>query len=350
MKPFIKYSIIFFISFAVAGSFAYYAVRLYTQSAQEVILPELKGKNILYVLETLTQMGLNAKLYGTQFDESIPKYAVISQDPVPGTTTKKGRDVAIYISKGKKQTIMPDLRQLMLSQGLIALEKNEFTKGHLSYTFSSVSDKNRIISQFPKPFTNISKGTVCNLLVSRGIKTEGKMMPNLLGSSLANAAQKIENIDLNLFNIKSDQNNKKTLGIVLSQQPKPGSFVDNESRITLVINNDVKNRTMSPNRLNTVRFLQFQLEPGFVKSHVRVETDLFGPIFDLYNEFMPPGENVHVLIPTGKKTIVNIYVDEQLKKTITIDPWSKEIITGDESWELSPLPFYPQTLQNLEMN
>ena len=41
-------------AFSIAGGIAYKSVRLFTQSADEIVLPELTGKNIIYVLETLT--------------------------------------------------------------------------------------------------------------------------------------------------------------------------------------------------------------------------------------------------------------------------------------------------------
>ena len=90
MKPLLKYLLIFSIFFLVTGSGAYLSFMFVTQSAQEIILPELRGKNIIYVLETLTNMGLNTKLYGTKYDDDLPKYHVISQEPVPGTIIKKG--------------------------------------------------------------------------------------------------------------------------------------------------------------------------------------------------------------------------------------------------------------------
>ena len=70
-------------------------------------------------------MGLNAKLHGTRYDDKIPRHNVISQDPQPGVTIKKGRDVIIYISKGPKENSLPDLRQIPLKEALILIEKNE---------------------------------------------------------------------------------------------------------------------------------------------------------------------------------------------------------------------------------
>jgi serine/threonine-protein kinase len=117
VKSFVKYALIFLAAMAGAAGIAYYSIGLFTQSAAEIVVPKLTGKNIIYVLETLTNMGLNAKLYGTRYDDAVPLYAVLSQDPQPGTTIKKGRDVIIYISRGKKENIVPDLRQISPEPG-----------------------------------------------------------------------------------------------------------------------------------------------------------------------------------------------------------------------------------------
>ncbi|MCK5838063.1 MAG: PASTA domain-containing protein, partial [Desulfobacula sp.] len=225
MKSILKYLFIFLTAFILAGSIAYYTVRLFTQSADEIILPELTGKNIIYVLETLTNMGLNAKLHGTRYNDIVPRYAIISQDPQPGTTIKKGRDVSLYISKGAKENMMPDLRQLPLDQALIRLEKNEFQKGHVSITYSSSTKKDNVIAQYPESFSPALKGSFCHLLVSRGDKPRGMIMPATKGLRLERASAIIEHLDLGTPNIISTENHNQTYGIILSSRPQPGSYV-----------------------------------------------------------------------------------------------------------------------------
>lgn len=340
MKSFLKYTLIFLIAMISAGSIAYYSIRLFTQSAGEIVLPELTGKNIIYVLETLTNMGLNAKLYGTQFDDTHPRYAVISQDPQPGATIKKGRDVVIYISKGKKENIFPDLRQIPLKQALILVEKNEFKKGHISYTYSSKTPKESVIAQYPEPFSNTLKGFSCNLLVSRGVQPQGMVMPDIKGLNLQNASAILEDHHLGISKIISDTDPNKDYGVILSCSPDAGSYVNKNIPVMLVVNNSEKNRQMGPERLNELILLTHSLKPGLFKQHVRVETDMFGPIIDLYNEYMTQGEDINILVPSGIKTTVNIFIDHNFIKTITIDPWKKERTTGDLLWESSPLQFY----------
>ena len=77
---------------------------------------------------------------------------------------------------------------------------------------------------------------------------------------------------------------------------------------------------------------------------------MFGHMFNLYDELMKPGTRIPVLAPADKKSVINIYVDGQLARAITIDPWKADHITGENQWELSPPQFYQLTSPDLEMN
>jgi len=351
MKSILKYLLVFSTIFLIAGATAYYSVKLFTQSADEIILPDLKGKNIIYVLETLTGMGLNAKLYGTQYDDTIPRHSVISQDPHPGNTIKKGRDIIIYISKGPKENNLPDLRQIPLKQALILIEKNEFKKGHISYTYSSKTQKNYIIEQHPGPFSTALKGSFCHLLVSRGSKPSGMVMPSLEGTRLENAVSIIKGHNLHISKIISKVDKNKHYGIVLSYLPPSGSYVTENTQVTLVVNNQEHNKIMTPDKLKNYILVTHSLGPGFLKRHVRVETDMFGPDIDLYNEFMKPGEDIKVLVPSGINTKINIFIDHWLEKTIIIDPWKEDNDLGDMIlWESLPLQFFQPILHGSAKN
>lgn len=344
MKSILKYSVIFSTAFLIASAITYYSVRVFTKSADEIILPKLTGKNIIYVLETLTSMGLNAKLHGTQYDDKIPRHSVISQDPQPGVTIKKGRDVIIYISKGPKENSVPDLRQIPLKEALILLEKNEFKKGQISFTYSSKAPIDHIIEQYPSPFSFALKESFCNLLVSRGANPIGMIMPDIKGLRLEKAAAIIKNHNLHISKIISKKDRNQDKGTILSYTPHAGSYVTGDTPITLVVNSPENNKTMDPDKLSRVIFVTYSLGPGFLKRHVRVETDMFGPIINLYNEYMKPGEAINILVPSGIHTTINIFVDHRFEKTIIIDPWKKDNDTGGLQWESLPLQFYQPIL------
>lgn len=333
MKSLLKYGVVFCMAVFIAGAVAYYAVSLFTKSAKEIILPELKGKNIIYVLETLTHLGLNAKLHGTRFDDFIPKYGVTFQDPPAGTTIKKGRDVVITISKGHKETILPDLRQVPLKKALLILEKKEFKPGTLSYVHSDSTGKGHIIAQYPLAFSRIKSNSLCNLLVSRGPESMAQVMPELNGLGLNAAVNILENRHLLVSRVLSRVDQNMDQGLILSQTPEFGRPVFSHTPIELIVNGTRDGLSIEPENLRGLILVTHTLSPGFLKRHVRVETDTLGFPLDLVNEFFKPGKKINILIPAGIKTKINIFVDHELVKTRRIDPWNPDNDTGELLWE-----------------
>ncbi len=333
MKSFIKYGFVFCLAFLIAGAVAYFGVSLFTKSAKEIILPELKGKNIIYVLETLTHLGLNPKLHGTRYDDIIPKYGVTFQDPPPGTTIKKGRDVVIYISKGHKENIIPDLRQVPLKHALLILEKKEFKPGTISYVHSNSTGKGQIIAQYPPAFSRVKSNSLCSFLVSLGPEPMAQVMPNLTGLGLNTAVNLLGNQHLMVSKIRSKVNPNIAQGLILAQTPEFGKPVFPLTPIELIANNTRDGLEMEPKDLRGVILVSHPLGPGFLKRHVRVETDLLGFPLDLFNEYFKPGKDINILIPAGIKTTIKVFVDHELVKTRIIDPWKQDNDTGELLWE-----------------
>jgi len=111
-----------FIAFAmVVGISAYLALTLIIKSEDTVVVPDLVGKNVVYVLEFLTDLGLNTKVKGSEYSAEIPEDHVIFQEPEPGAEIKKGRDVRIILSKGTMTILVPNLKGLTLQQSRIIL-------------------------------------------------------------------------------------------------------------------------------------------------------------------------------------------------------------------------------------
>ncbi len=329
-------------AFGLAGSAGYYGISLFTKSAPEIILPDLTGKNIIQVLETLTRMGLNPKLHATQYHESIPKYGITFQDPKPGSTIKKGRDVVIYISKGFKESEVPDLRQLSLKLGLLTLEENELLPGRIAYAYASDTLRDAIIAQYPLPFARTAANSTCNLLVSKGPRPISRIMPDFEGLSLDTAVDRLDVLSLSLKDVRSEYDARRPRGQVLRQIPEFGTRILSGIGISLVVNNPKAGIVMDPAQLRGMTFICLPLQPGFSKRHVRVVTDLFGEDLEFYNGFMKPGKNINLLIPGGIKTKIRIFIDHKLIETRIIDPWSgkapwaswtRNFYTGETLWE-----------------
>ena len=329
MKPLLKYFLIFLCAFAATAIGTYIAVILVASSSKEVVLPDLKGKNIIYVLETLTALNLNPRLYGTEYNKTCPRYHVISQDPEPGSVIKKGRDVIIYISKGEKLVSVPDLRHLSIKDAKILIEENELKTGFISKTFSKTIAKDQIIFQYPYAYTKKERTSKIDLLVSSGIKLKKYTMPDLYSVLLKDAKNIIDNQNLSISSIESGNLITLPKNVIIKQTPAAGSIVTKETKISLVVNRKNQDEFLDPDALESVVLITHLTEPGFLKKHVKITADLFGFEFNLVDKYATGSETIHAIVPGGIKTKVKIYINNKLVKTKTINPWK----TGKNSGE-----------------
>src|SRR4030042_2197958 len=89
----------------IAGVSGYITLSFMIKSEDRVVVPDLVSKEAVSIFEMLAQLGLNAKVKSSEYNNQIPINHIISQDPAPGSEIKKGRDVRLILSKGPK-TVM----------------------------------------------------------------------------------------------------------------------------------------------------------------------------------------------------------------------------------------------------
>ena len=109
MRRFLKVALLLGIFFGVVGISGYLSLRLIIKSEDTVMVPDLVGKDVVYSLDILTDLGLNTKVSGFEFSTDVPKNHVAYQEPGPCSEVKKDRDVRIIISKGPKTLMVPNI-------------------------------------------------------------------------------------------------------------------------------------------------------------------------------------------------------------------------------------------------
>ena len=316
----LKIAILFFVFILVVGASAYMTLTMIIKSEDTVIVPDLAGKNIVYVLELLTDLGLNTKIEGSEYSPEMAKNNVIFQDPEPGSEIKKGRDVRIIISKGSKSILMPNLEKMPVQQARIILEENSLCRGQISSTYSNHIKKNSIIAQIPSAGTMITRNECVNLLVSIGIRPQAYKMPDLEGRSLDGAIPLIESSNLILGKIKSVFYKDQPLNTIISQEPLSGYFVTEGGAVDLVINRKPGQKNHgylagSPGG----SFFRYRVNDGFLKRHIRVVLNSFGVSNTIFDEYIQPGKEIWLIIPDNTYSTVFLYEDDKLIKTQVYD-------------------------------
>lgn len=315
----LKIAIVSFVFILVVGASAYLTLTMIVKSEDTVIVPNLTGKNVVYVLEFLTDLGLNAKIEGSEYSTEMPKNNVIFQEPEPGSEIKKGRDIRIIISKGPKLILMPNLEKLPVQQARIILEENSLCQGEISNTYSNRIKRNSVIAQVPSAGTMISRSGCINLLVSLGIRPRIYMMPDLKGLSLESAIPLIESSDLILGKIKPTFNKDKPVNTIITQEPLSGYWVTEGSAVDLLVNRKPGRKGHGYlGSSSGESFFRYRVQDGFLKKHIRVVLNSFGISNTIFDDFVEPGEEIWLIIPNNNATLF-LYEDDELIKTKIYD-------------------------------
>jgi len=310
-----KISTLVLIFIAVFVASTYLSLTLIIKSEDTVVVPELVGKDIIYVLETLTGLGLNTKVKGAEYNSEIPKNHVIRQAPEPRSEIKKGRDIRITISKGATTVLMPDLTGLPIQQARIILEENDLCEANVSSVYMDNIEKDEIIAQNPTEGKEIGRNNCVDLLVSSGLPANQYKMPDLCGLSPDEAVLLIENNRLIQGEIKSFYDAEKPNNIVVSQEPLAGYPVSEKAAVNLVINKEPEdmNRQNIFN-LDNVSFFRYRIDNGFLPRHLRIEFYRNGTAMDIFDNLIRPSEEIMLFIPRDPDNFILIYIDDAILK------------------------------------
>ncbi len=128
--------------------------------------------------------------------------------------------------KNNKKVSVPDVKGKSLKDAARIL-------GSLGFKYSTetldVDENADVLEQFPKPNTNVNKGSNIELYVqTKRNETNKVVVPNLTGQSPQEVIEILNNLSLRF---KFDGN-----GVVADQQPKPGTEVDFNSLIEVEFN------------------------------------------------------------------------------------------------------------------
>jgi serine/threonine-protein kinase len=307
VKPIFKIGVFFGLFLAVAGAMGYLTLRLIVRSEDIVVVPDLVGKDVVYALEILTGLGLNTKVAGFEYRPDIPKNHVAHQAPRPGAEVKRDRDVRIMVSKGSQTVVVPNLVGMDVREANIIMEENGLASGAVSKTHSEQAARGEVMSQAPVPGGIVKRGDMINLLVSLGRWPVRFKMPYLDGLAPEDAILILERSQLNLGQIRHVQRTDRPKGVVVEQEPSSGYPVTSGTLVNLTVNRSEKRGALDKG----LYVFHHHVIDGFLKKHIRLRVNAFGMLYDLYDVFQPPGEDIWLLVPYDPDVTFFLYQDEE---------------------------------------
>ena len=292
--------------------------------------PYVEGEEIITALEKVSLVGLNLKMSGLAYHDELPRNYVISQDPKPGNGLKAGRDVRVVVSKGVRDVVMPDVREMPLHQALSILKRRGFSLSAETYAHSAIKE-GHVIAQNPPRGRRIGKEVNVELLVSRGPWPRRFILSDFRGEDAFEITGDIQRAGLKLGKLSYSSENSynsdvasqgalegapsSAPGAVIGQEPLPGKPVVKGDEISLTIRSgdtDLKNR-----RSYTLYNYTLPSKRGGI---VKVVSDNIDGEKDIYIRSHKGGQMISILLEVAGTTSVRVYIDGELASVKQFKP------------------------------
>lgn len=196
------------------------------------IVPNVVGKQYEDAAGMIEKAGFYAQQGEQRISKTAPKGSVLQQDPPGGSRQKKGVDILLAISLGRKEAVVPQIIGLTPQQARVAVENAGFAMGR---TIELPSDYPRgtVFQADPPPGSQLDLPAEVNITVSAGPATA--QVPDLVGRTIPDARSALEQIGLRLGAIARDTSSIQLENSVMRQSPPAGSTVSAGATVGVVI-------------------------------------------------------------------------------------------------------------------
>jgi serine/threonine-protein kinase len=305
-----RISFLLVIFVGIAGVSTYLTLAIFLKASDKVTVPNLVGKHVVPALELLSDLSLNIKVSRSEYSNDVPRHYVIRQEPQPGIEVKKGRDVRLVLSHGSLTLFAPNLKGLSIQEARIALEEIGLCSGDVVVTYSAQFSNDVVMAQFPGAGTQTERDRCVNILVSGGPRPREYAMPDLSGMLLEDAILLMDTCKLRIGSITKRKDRVYRPDEIVYQEPAPGHRVEENEVVNLVINRALDEDGVAIPTAPRLKLFSYRLENGFLNSHIKLQLNTFGTAFDVYDNFLKPGEEIWFFIPDSDDTRLILFRDD----------------------------------------
>lgn len=205
-------------------------------SSKTVDVPSVIGMTEEEAADELEKYGLKYKLGLSAISDEYKEGEVVSTDPEPGDSVKKGYTITLILSRGSdSETVKaPTLVGRKLREAETLLESYDLKKGDVTYESSDMPE-GYVISQDPEPGTEVDTGSKINLVISQGSEEENApKVPDLKGKTEAQAKKLLEEVGLKLGSVSKEHSDTEE-GLIIYQSKTADSEAKEGDTVNITV-------------------------------------------------------------------------------------------------------------------
>lgn len=312
-----RFSLLKFINFVlillIVSRMGYiYAQKLFENvfNTGEVTVPDLIGIRLTDALKVVDMYDLKISVRGEEFNE-IQKDCVARQEPQPGRNVKPGRSIDVIISKGVEALMSPDVTGMRFTQASLAIRNAGLLPGKKTYVHHNTIEVDHVIAQAPERGIMVNRTEPVDFLVSKGPRPEYVIMPDFLNGNFSVVRNILGDMGLELANPRFENDARKATGVILKQEPAPGSRVKKGSAVRFVVNRELGVKYSPEKRFKEVVFI---LPEGMMEREVRIMLFDDSGFREVYRRHHPPNDIIRLPVGGFGEMKVVISLDGQTYK------------------------------------
>lgn len=143
-----------------------------SQGKEEVIVPDLIGKNKNDAIAELTALGLNNTIV-TEYNSEYALDQIYRVTPGASEKVKYGDSITLYVSRGQeiKNVEVPNLIGMKKTQAENALASVGLLLGNVTYESTSPNNVDKVIRQLTTAYTTVSQGSTVDIVLGKQQET-----------------------------------------------------------------------------------------------------------------------------------------------------------------------------------
>jgi len=214
------------------GLFAVVAMRVALR-AREIPVPKVVGLEFADAGRAMEEAGLTLKIDDSHpFSDTVPAGRIESQDPAAGFVVRRGRSVRVWTSAGSRSSVVPNLVGETERSAQARSSQDGLGVSIAADIRSSDFPADAVVAQ-DQPAG--SRANRIGVVVNRGERAAGYVMPDLIGASSDAALDVLRSHGLRVSVVAQQPYPGVPSGVILRQAPAAGFQVTPDQPISLEV-------------------------------------------------------------------------------------------------------------------
>jgi serine/threonine-protein kinase len=203
-----------------------------TLDSGRISVPSLVGLNKTEATKILDNLGLRSEVSSEIFSEDIQKGRIISTEPGGGGRVSPDGVVGLVISKGKERILVADLVGKTPDKASQEIANLGLTVGEIFEAYDMKIASGFVIKTDPESGTEVKRGSIVNLIVSKGI--EKISLVSYVGKGGEQALSELTETGFDV-DVEYKFSDNVFKGLVISQTPDKSESIPIGSKVKLSV-------------------------------------------------------------------------------------------------------------------